>query len=33
MNSGEYAYLIMVIVAALVFMATLAGVTWWTNRR
>jgi hypothetical protein len=33
MTPMELAYLGLVVVAAVIFMATLAGVTWWTNRR
>ena len=33
MTSLELAYLGLIVVATLIFMGTLAGVTWWTNRR
>jgi len=33
MTPMEKAYLVLVIGSAIAFMATLAGVTWWTNRR
>jgi hypothetical protein len=33
MSSIEIAYLALVVAAAVIFMVTLAGVTWWTNRR
>jgi hypothetical protein len=33
MSRGELAYLTLVVVATVVFMAALAGVTWLTNRR
>lgn len=33
MTPIEIAYLILVTGAAVIFMVTLAGVTWWTNRR
>jgi hypothetical protein len=33
MTPMESAYLALVVGAAVIFMVTLAGVTWWTNRR
>lgn len=33
MTPMEIAYLVLVTGAAIAFMAVLAGVTWWTNRR
>jgi hypothetical protein len=33
MTPMEIAYLTLVVTATVIFMATLAGVTWWTNRR
>jgi hypothetical protein len=33
MTPMEIAYLTLVVAATVIFMATLAGVTWWTNRR
>lgn len=33
MSMGETAYLVLVVGATLIFMVTLAGVSWWTHRR
>ncbi len=33
MTGIESAYLALVVGTAIVFMATLAGVSWWTDRR
>jgi len=33
MSGIEMAYLGLVVVAAVAFMVTLAGVSWWTGRR
>lgn len=33
MSSGETAYLTLVIVAAIAFVVSLAGVSWWASHR
>jgi hypothetical protein len=33
MTPFELAYLGLVVAATVIFIASLAGVTWWTNRR